>query len=476
MSVEWTGLGPALLLRLDRASGEPLHSQLERELREAIRQGRLRAGERLPSSRLLARELALSRGLVLESYRQLQAEGYLSTRAGSATRVAAGAQQPATPVAPEAAPRQLAFDFVPNLPDLTSFPRRDWAWALRESCRLATSAEFGYGDPRGSTALREVLAAYVRRVRAAVADPSQVVVCTGFAQGLSLILGALAGRGVRQVAIEDPGDLFDSDVSRRTGVEFVPVPVDERGIVVEALAATAAGAVIVTAAHQSPTGVVLAPERRHALLAWAREREATIVEDDYDAEFRYDRDAVGTLQGLSPERVATIGTVSKALAPSIRLGWILCPPELAEAVAHEKHLADRGSPGLDQRALALLIESGRYDRHIRRMRSVYARRRDALVRALAEHAPEVTLHGLAAGFQALARLPQQLDEDAIVAAARDRSVGLYGLSKFRASRSAGPPTLVLGFGNLSEQAIEHGISLVGDLLRSRCRGSGHKSG
>jgi GntR family transcriptional regulator / MocR family aminotransferase len=465
VSVEWTGLGPELLLRLDRKSVEPLHSQLERELRDAIRSGRLRPDERLPSSRALAAELGLSRGLVLDCYRQLQAEGYLTTQAGSATRVAAGAQMaPKTAAAAEPSPR-LAFDFVPNLPDLTSFPRRDWVWALRESCGRATAAELGYGDPRGSPVLREVLAAYLRRVRAAVADPAQIVVCAGFAQGLNLILRALARRGLQQVAIEDPGDLYNSEVSLRTGIDVVPVPVDEQGIDVGALDATGLRAVVLTPAHQSPTGVVLAPERRHELLAWAGERDATIIEDDYDAEFRYDREPVGSLQGLCADRVALVGTASKALAPTLRLGWIVCPPALVEAVAREKRIADRGSPGLDQLALALLIESGRYDRHLRRMRAVYAGRRGVLVHTLAERAPELVLGGLAAGFHAVARLPEHLDEQTIVTVARSRSIGLYGMSGFRSSGATRPPQLVLGFGNLSEESIEQGINAISDLLR-----------
>jgi GntR family transcriptional regulator/MocR family aminotransferase len=467
VSIEWTGLGPELLLRLDRKQPEPLRVQLERELREAIRNGRLRAGERLPSSRALAAELGVSRGLVLDCYRQLQAEGYLSTRTGSATRVAAGAQVATPPLPKTATPRPLAVDFMPGVPDLTSFPRRDWAWALNEACRRASAAEFGYGDPSGSRSLREVLAAYLRRVRAAVADPEQIVVCSGFAQALNLILRALAQAGLRQVAIEDPGDLFNSAVLRRTGVEPVPVPVDQKGIDVAALAATDARAVVLTAAHQSPTGVVLAPERRLALLAWASERDATIIEDDYDAEFRYDREPVGALQGLGPDRVALLGTVSKSLAPTLRLGWLVCPPALVESVREEKRLADRGSPGLDQLALAELIESGRYDRHLRRMRALYGGRRDVLVGILAEHAPEVEVHGLAAGFHAVAHLPEQLDEDAIVSAARARSIGLHGMSEFRSSGATRPPQLVLGFGNLSNESIESGVHTISDLLRSR---------
>jgi GntR family transcriptional regulator/MocR family aminotransferase len=470
VSIEWTGLGPELLLRLDRKLGEPLRSQLERELREAIRAGRLQPGERLPSSRALAAHLGLSRGLVLDCYRQLQAEGYLTTRGGSATRVAAVAQ-PSNPMrtAPAPAAPKLMVDFIPGLPDLASFPRGDWAWALRESSRRVPSTDLGYGDPRGSATLRTVLAAYLRRVRAATVDPDRIVISTGFAQGLNLVLRALGRDGTQQVAIEDPGDLYHSAVSQRTGVTAVPVPVDERGIVVDALAATAVGAVVLTAAHQSPTGVVLAPERRHALLAWAREHNATIIEDDYDAEFRYDRDPVGTLQGLAPDCVALVGTVSKSLAPSLRLGWIVVPPWLADAVTEEKRLDDRGSPTLDQVALAHLVESGRYDRHLRRMRTVYAARRDTLVRALAEHAPEVELTGLAAGFHAVARLPTGLEEEAVISAARSRSIGLYGMSEYRSSGATRPPELVLGFGNVSEEAIEFGIAAISNLLRANER-------
>lgn len=464
MSIEWTGLGPELLLRLDRTLPEPLGSQLERELREAIRSGRLGTGERLPSSRALAGELGVSRGLVLDCYQQLQAEGYLTTRTGSATRVAAGAYlQPAPPVQ-AAPPPRLAVDFRPGLPDLSSFPRRDWLWALREAAREAPTDMFGYGDPRGSAALREVLAAYLRRVRGAVADPERLVICSGFAQGLNLILRSLARHGVRRVAVEDPGDLDQPAIAARAGLQAVPVRVDQEGVDVASLAASDARAVVLTPAHQSPTGVVLAAQRRQALIAWANDRDATIIEDDYDAEFRYDREPVGAVQGLAPDRVALLGTVSKSLAPAMRLGWIVCPAALAEAIAQEKDLDDRGSPWLDQLALATLVQSGRYDRHLRRMRASYARRRATLVDALTEHAPQVELHGLAAGFHAVAHLPDSLSEPALVSGAGARSIGLYGMSRYRSSGAISPPQLVLGFGNLREGAIAQGITTIRDLL------------
>jgi GntR family transcriptional regulator / MocR family aminotransferase len=469
MPIQWAGLSPELILPLDRGRPEPLRSQLEAGLREAIRSGRLQAGERLPSSRELARQLGVSRGLVQDCYDQLHAEGYLSTRVGSATRVAAvGTHTTPAPTAPATSAPAPATDFRSGVPDLASFPRGDWLWAQREVCRGAPTSALDYGDPRGSPVLREVLAGYLRRVRGAAADPQRILACTGFAQGLALALRVLAGAGVRQVAFEDPGygDGETMAATVQAGLEPVPVGVDQDGIDVGALAASGARAVVLTPAHQWPTGVVLAPERRRALIAWATEHGATVVEDDYDAEFRYDREPVGSLQGLAPDRVVALGTVSKSLAPGVRLGWIVCPPSLVEAVTEAKRLADRGSPVLDQLTVARLIESGRYDRHLRRMRTLYAGRRDALVDALGRHAPAVELSGLAAGFHAVVHLPGSVDEQAVVAAARDRSVGLYGMSAYRSTRATTPPQLVLGFGNLGERAIQAGIAAVGDLLQA----------
>ena len=465
MPVEWSGLGPDLMLSVDRALAAPLRSQLEDQLREAIRHGRVRAGERLPSSRALARELGLSRGLIQDCYAQLLAEGYLTARTGSATVVAPGAEPPRpSPARAGQAPAPVA-DFAHGLPDLGSFPRADWAHALREACRTAPTAAFGYDDPRGHPRLREVLAAYLRRVRGAAADPDCIVVCAGFAQGLAVALAVLRDAGLRQIGFEDPGYADTGPVAaRQAGLEPVPVPVDADGIDTDALTASGVRAVVLTPAHQWPTGVVLAPRRRTALVAWAAERDAIIIEDDYDAEFRYDREAVGALQGVAANRVISLGTVSKSLAPSVRLGWMLCPPHLVAAIAARKHDSDRGCPGLDQLALAILLESGRYDRHLRRMRAQYARRRDVLAEALARHAPRVGLTGLAAGFHAVAHLPAGVSEAGVIAAARERAVALYGMSAYRSTGSAEPPQLILGFGNTAERAIQAGLAAVGELL------------
>jgi GntR family transcriptional regulator / MocR family aminotransferase len=490
MAIQWAGLSPELLIRIDRDGGQPLRSQLEAAIRSAIREGRLAAGERLPSSRELARDLGVSRGLVQECYGQLLSEGYLDSRVGSATRVAAGAgPQPATAVPAAAVPAtavpaatvpasgarplaarpRLIADFKSGVPDLASFPRGDWAWATQQACRTTASADFDYGDPRGSGVLREVLAGYLRRVRAAAIGPQELVICTGFAQGLALVLRVLARRGIGIVAFEDPGyGTFATSTSVRTavaaGARAVPVPVDDRGLDVATLAASGARAVVATPAHQSPTGVVLTPERRHALVEWARRTDGFLIEDDYDSEFRYDREPVGMVQGLAPDRVFAIGTVSKALAPAVRIGWVLAPAAFIDDLSEEKLIADRGTCGLNQLALALLLESGRYDRHLRRMRAVYARRRAALVDALASHAPQARLTGLAAGFHGVLHLPGPADEQTVADAALRRSVGLYPMGSYRSSASPAPPQLVLGFGNVSEHAVRAGIEAIADLF------------
>jgi GntR family transcriptional regulator / MocR family aminotransferase len=485
MAIEWSGLSPGLLVRLDRGTDRPLRAQLEASLREAIRGGRLRAGERLPSSRELARELGVSRGMVQECYGQLLAEGYLASRTGSATRVAgiSGPQAGDQPVADPAvvsppAPRPgrprvppLMADFQPGVPDLSSFPRADWAWAVKQACDQAVPADLGYGDPRGSPVLREVLAAYLRRVRAAAASPAQMIVSTGVAQGINLVLRALARQsGVTCVAFEDPGygAAKDDETVRAAlamGLRVAYVPVDEQGLLVSELVSCGAQAVVVTPAHQSPTGVVMSPARRHALTGWARRGGGYVIEDDYDSEFRYDKEPVGVLQGLAPGQVFLLGTASKALAPAVRLGWVHAPAVLAAAVAAEKEMGDRGSCTLDQLALATLLTTGRYDRHLRRMRTVYAARRTTLAGAFARHAPRVQLTGLAAGFQAVAPLPPGTDETAVIAAARDRRVGLRGIGGYcGAPDRAAPPALVMGYGNVRERAIEPAIAAIASLL------------
>jgi GntR family transcriptional regulator / MocR family aminotransferase len=463
---------PGLLLLLDRKSAVPLRAQLERELRAAIRTGRVRPLARLPSTRALATDLGISRGLVVEAYDQLLAEGYLAARRGAATRVAArtvlGAPPPGA-VAVTARPQTLRYDFRPGLPDTTAFSRRAWLGALRRALASAPAAALGYPDPQGAEPLREALAAYLNRARGTVARPEHIVTCTGFTQGLRLVCQVLRARGASRIAVEDPSHAEQRAIVAAAGLRPVSIAVDAGGLCVDRLARVPVAAVLVTPAHQFPTGAVLAPERRAALLDWAARRRAWIVEDDFDAEYRYDREPIGTLQGLAPERVVYAGSASKTLAPALRLGWLLVPSELTAAVARAKRADDLGSPTLEQLAYAEFLEHGELDRHLRRTRPVYQRRRDALVAALRAHVPAARVHGVAAGLHLMVELPPEVDEAAIVAAAADASVGVYGVRAHRARPGAGPPALLLGYGALSEAALAAGVERLATAIRTVSR-------
>ncbi len=450
-----------LLLSIARDAGaEPLHAQVERQLREAIRAGRLTAGERLPPTRALAAELGVSRGVVVEAYAQLAAEGYLATRRGAGTVVAAAAVQPVAPPRPARHPRPIPEDFHPGTPDLASFPRAAWLRSLRAVLRAAADDQLGYADPSGTPELRAALARYLGRARGVAADGDRLLVTSGLTQGVALACRALVRRGARRIAVEDPGFAVHRALAAHCGLEVVPVPVDGHGLRTDALAATDADVLLTTPAHQMPLGGVLAPARRAALLAWAEARDAYVIEDDYDAEHRYDREPVGALQGLAPERVIYAGCASKALAPSLRLGWLVLPGALRGAVATEKTLDDLGTSALDQLALADFLERGELDRHLRRVRPRYRARRDALIAALARELPAWRVgDGIAAGLHVVAWLPDAADEGAFLAAAAERGMRLHGLSWCRVNPAApAPPGLVLGFGNASEPALDRAVA------------------
>jgi GntR family transcriptional regulator/MocR family aminotransferase len=448
-----------LLLPVRRGSGT-LRAQLERHLREAVRSGRLRPGSALPSSRVLAEQLEISRGVVVEAYDQLAAEGYLVARPGSATRVADAALVGAAPARPAAPSRPLRYDFRPGVPAVDTFPRSAWLASLRKTLKEAPHTALGYGDARGQQPLREALAAYLGRVRGVAADPELVLVCSGFAQGTALVCRALRRRGARRVAMEDPCHPGQRAIVVASDLEPVPVPVDDHGIRVDHLETAGAEAVLVTPAHQFPTGTVLGPERRTALVEWAQRHQAVIVEDDYDAEYRYDREPIGAVQGLAPDRVVYAGSASKTLAPALRLGWLVLPAWLSGAVAEEKALDDLASPALEQLAFTDLLAGGEVDRHLRRNRARYRSRRDALVAALGAYAPQVRVRGIAAGLHVVAQLPPQAEEATVVAAARSRSVGVYPMSDYRFGAGTRPAALVLGYGGLGEPAIKQGVRLL----------------
>ena len=462
-------IGPVdLFVDIRRDLGGPLRERLEREIRDAVRSGRLAPSAALPSTRALASQLGVSRGVVVEAYAQLVAEGYLSARQGAATVVASraragsGQAAPATRAPLEPPPR---FDFRYGTPDLSAFPRAAWQASGGRSLRAAADAQLGYGDVRGAAELREVLAAYLGRARGVVADPQLLHVTGGTRQALGFVWRLLRDRGARRVGIEDPGWSAQCDTALDAGLEPVPVPVDEHGLIAGELAALDVDAVVLTPAHQCPTGAVLGPERRAALLEWARRREAWIVEDDYDAEYRYDRQPVGALQGMAPERVVYAGSVSKTLAPALRIGWIVLPAALADSAARRRARVDRGQPVLTQLTLADLIARGELDRHLRRTRRRYRDRRDALVTAVTRELPGARIDGIAAGLHALVRLPQGCDERATVRAAGERGIALEGLTGFSHSAKPAQPALVLGYANLPEPSIARGIAELAGALR-----------
>jgi GntR family transcriptional regulator/MocR family aminotransferase len=443
-----------LMVRLERRAAGPLRAQLEEQLRAAVRSGRLAAGARLPSTRALARDLDVSRGVVVDAYAQLAAEGYLVARRGAPTRVSETAARPTDSGRPLAEERPPRFDFRPGGPDVSLFPRQSWATSLRRGLRAAPHARLDYGDPRGAPELRLALTAYLGRVRGVDCDPGCVIVTSGMAQGMALVGRTVLARGGRRVGVEDPGSGPARGQLATTGLEPLAVPVDHDGLRPDALAEADVDVVLVTPAHQFPTGVVLAPERRAALLGWAR-RGGLVLEDDYDAEYRYDRPPVGAVQGLAPERVVYAGSVSKTLAPALRLGWLVVPESLVGELAQAKAQDDLGTPVIEQLALADFVERGELDRHLRRTRGAYRRRRDALIAALARHLPTVRVSGIAAGLHLLAHLPAGVDEPAVVEAARARGIGLQGLREHRLL--PGPAALLLGYGRIAEPAIEPGV-------------------
>ncbi len=437
-----------------------LRAGLMDALREALRAGRLPPGTRLPSSRSLAADLGIARNTVADAYAELVAEGWLTARQGSGTRVAQRAEPPraASPRAagraplPTVCPRP-AHNLMPGSPDLSTFPRAEWLKASRRALTRAPNDAFGYGDPHGRVELRTELAGYLARARGVFAVPERIVISAGFVHALKLMGAVLHRRQVREVAVESYG----LDVHRRllteAGLRIPYLPMDESGARTDDLAGMPGiGAVLLTPAHQFPTGVPLHPDRRAAAVDWARRTGGLILEDDYDGDFRYDRQPVGALQGLDPEHVVHLGTTSKSLAPGLRLGWMVLPENLVTEVVETKGISDCSSSELEQLTLAEFIKSGAYDRHVRSMRLRYRRRRDQLVADLAERAPKVRVIGIAAGLHAVLELPEGGEASALRAAAW-QGLALQGFSRFRHPDAApGPDALVIGYGTPTDSA------------------------
>ncbi|MFZ1997232.1 MAG: PLP-dependent aminotransferase family protein [Solirubrobacteraceae bacterium] len=467
MAVDETSQPLELLLSVSRDASRTLGAQIEDQLRQTIREGALRPGARVPSTRDLARQLGVSRRVIVDAYAQLGAEGYLSLRQGVRPRVAdAAAVASGAPEGPASAAPPARFDFRPSVPDVSTFPRAAWLRSLRRALATMTDADLGYGDPRGVQGLRSALADYLGRVRGVVAAPEHIIVTSGYTQGLGVVCHALAAAGAKRIALEDLSNPEDALVAARAGLEPVLIGVDQAGTRIDELERANADAVVLTPAHQHPTGVVLSGERRTALLAWLRGSGAIAIEDDYDAEYRYDRAAIGALQGLDPDHVIYAGSASKTLAPALRIGWLVVPPALVQAVSHEKLLADRGTARIEQHAFADFLIRGELDRHLRRMRARYRGRRDALLDALSHALPEVSVLGVAAGLHVTVQLPDSDDERAIQEEARDRRIELETMNDYRPTSRAHPPALLLGYAQMPEPSIRAGVHELASAVRA----------
>ncbi|MDQ8701650.1 PLP-dependent aminotransferase family protein [Streptomyces sp. LHD-70] len=439
---------------------------LQHALRSAVRSGRLAPGTLLPPYRALAADLGIARNTVAEAYAELAAEGWLVARQGSGTRVAERAA-PASPVrVPKKSParaRGPRFDLRQGQPDAASFPRTAWVASMRRAVNAAPHEAFGPGSPQGRIELRTALAAYLARARGVRTDPERIVICAGFAHALRLLFGGAGGRGggalEGPLAVEEYGLAFHRALLADAAVRTVPLPLDEQGARTDELGDQRG--VLLSPAHQFPTGGPLHAERRATAVDWARARGALVLEDDYDGEFRYDRRPVGALQGLDPERVVYLGSASKSLSPALRLGWMVLPEHLVDAVLRVKGEREAWTGAPDQLALADFLDCGAYDRHVRRMRLRYRRRRDHLVQALAARAPHIPVTGVAAGLHAVLRLPPGTERSTLKAA-QWQGLALDGLAEFRHPDATGPRRegLVVGYATPPEHAYPAAVDAL----------------
>ncbi|GAA1994598.1 PLP-dependent aminotransferase family protein [Isoptericola halotolerans] len=466
MAADQTTLAWETLLDLEHGPG-PLVVRLERALRDAVGSGRLPAGATLPASRRLAESLGISRWVVTEAYGQLVAEGVLDARVGAGTRVAPGQPGP-TPsgAAPrsgavQALPPRPRFDLRPGVPDLRHVPRDTWLKAAREALAIATNDDLATSPGAGHPAARAAVVAHLRRARLVDAPDTAVVVTRGATDAMGRVVAALHAAGHTHLLVEDPSWPVLRDVARRGGLEPVPVPVDGGGIDVhrltEAAARTGARALLLTPAHQFPTGVALAGDRRDAVLGWARSVDGLVIEDDYDAEFRYDRRPVAALQRLDPDRVVLLGSVSKTMSPAFGIGWMVLPETWRAAVSGA---GQAGPPSVvEQLTFARFLTDGGYDRHLRAARGRYRRRHDALAAAVRAALPGARLGGMAAGLHAVLDLPASAPDAAeVVRAAAAHDVGVVDLRRYQVRPSARSRTLVLGYGNLVDARLEEAVA------------------
>jgi GntR family transcriptional regulator / MocR family aminotransferase len=429
-------------------------------LRDAVRSRRLAPGTMLPPSRTLASDLGLARNTVAEAYAELVAEGWLASRQGAGTWVVnVGATGvPATSRGVRVVP---THNLMPGSPDVSEFPRTAWVAATRRALANAPTEALRMGDPRGRPELREALAEYLARTRGVHTSPESIVICAGVRHAVELLTRAIGG----PIAVEAYGLHIFRDAIDALGASTIPIGLDEHGAVVSDLAGLDVPAVLLTPAHHNPQGMPLHPSRRTAVIEWAQRTRGYVLDDDYDGEFRYDRQPVGALQALCPDRVAYMGSTSKSLAQTLRLGWMVLPDELVGPVIAAAGGEQFYVNVVNQLTMAEFIGSGQYDRHIRRMRARYRRRRDALVEALADF--DVGISGLAAGVNVLLTLPGGSEHE-VLQRAGEAGIALQGLSRMRhpladvASRDG----IIVGFAAPAEHAFDRAVAALCDVLRA----------
>jgi GntR family transcriptional regulator/MocR family aminotransferase len=429
-------------------------------LRDAVRSGRLAPGTMLPPSRSLATDLGLARNTVADAYAELVAEGWLASRQGAGTWVVnvSTAGIPAMPRGVRVVP---THNLMPGSPDVSEFPRTAWVAATRRALTNAPTEALRMGDPRGRPELRNALAEYLPRARGVRTSPDSIVICAGVRHAVELLTRALGG----PIAVEAYGLHIFRDAIAALGVSTIPIGIDENGAVVSDLDRLDVPAVLLTPAHHNPQGMPLHPSRRTAVVEWAQRTDGYVFDDDYDGEFRYDRQPVGALQALCPDRVAYMGSASKSMAQTLRLGWMVLPDDLVdpviEAAGGEQFFVD----AINQLTMADFISSGQYDRHIRKMRTRYRRRRDTLVDALAGF--DIGISGLAAGVNVLVTLPEGSEHE-VLRRAGEAGIGLHGLSRMRHPAAEGPNRdgIIVGFAAPAEHAFAPAVEALCGVLRA----------
>jgi GntR family transcriptional regulator/MocR family aminotransferase len=453
--------GPLLAIQL--APGRPLGLQVEQHLRTLIREQRLAVGGELPSTRAFAADLGVSRGVVVGAYAQLAAEGYLTLRRGAAPLVAALGREPKPACVEHDVPiASFRFNLRPDLPDLALFPRSEWLAAERASLHRAANTDLAYGEPFGSAQLRSRLAPFLSRTRGVVADADLTGIYAGSSAAIFAIASSLRARGASRIGVEDPGHRWRTHALAMSGLDVVPVPVDGEGMRVDLLAPDLAG-VVVSPDHQFPLGVALSAARRRALVEWAVAGDRLVIEHDYDGHFRYDRPPAGTLQALAPDHVAYVGSASALLAPTLRLGWAVVPPRFVESLAEHTFATGVAPPRLSQFAFAELIERGYLDRHLRKVRAAYRRRRAALCDAFARELPDAVVSGAPVGLFVRVSLPSHADEAQVLEAIRAHGVSLDGIAQNALTPQ--PPGLAVGFAGMPEPTLEQAVAIVAAEVR-----------